>query len=167
VPEDRRSHGVALDLSIRENVTLASLERYGAGGLVRRSREKEAVDRLIEAIAIRTPSGETAVRNLSGGNQQKVVLAKWLSRKSSIYLLDEPTVAVDVGAKAEIYQLLARLAADGAGILLLSTDLLELTGLCHRILVLYRGEGVATFEAAATSGDELLRWATGAQRRPA
>jgi ribose transport system ATP-binding protein len=103
------------------------------------------------------------VRQLSGGNQQKVVLAKWLSRRSRVYVLDEPTVAVDVGAKVEIYHLLNRLAADGAGILMLSTELLELIGVCDRILVMYRGRLVEEFDAAATSDDELLASITGAR----
>lgn len=103
------------------------------------------------------------MRQLSGGNQQKVVLAKWLSRASSIYVLDEPTVAIDVGSKVEIYHLLNKLAGEGAGILMLSTDLLELVGMCDRISVMYRGRMTATFEAAETDSNELLLWATGAR----
>ncbi len=164
VPEDRRVHGVALGLSVRENVTLASLERYSSGGFVNAAKERQGVDDLVQTLAIKTAGREALVRQLSGGNQQKVVLAKWLSRKSSIYVLDEPTVAIDVGSKVEIYHLLNRLAAEGAGILMLSTDLLELVGLCDRISVLYRGRLTKTFEAVETSSDELLLWATGAQR---
>jgi ribose transport system ATP-binding protein len=163
VPEDRRAHGAALDLSVRENVTLASLERYSRNGVLRHRAEREAVDELIGRLAIRADGREARVRQLSGGNQQKVVLAKWLSRRSRVYVLDEPTVAVDVGAKVEIYHLLNRLAADGAGILMLSTELLELIGVCDRILVMYRGRLVEEFDAAATSDDELLASITGAR----
>ena len=163
VPEDRRMHGVAQGLSVRENVTLASLDRYGSGGFVNAAKERLGVDALIKTLAIKTAGREALVRQLSGGNQQKVVLAKWLSRASSIYVLDEPTVAIDVGSKVEIYHLLNKLAAEGAGILMLSTDLLELVGMCDRISVMYRGRLTATFEAAETDSDELLLWATGAQ----
>ena len=164
VPEDRRSHGVALGLSVRENVTLASLDRYGSAGFVDAGKERRGVDALIETLAIKTPGRETLVRQLSGGNQQKVVLAKWLSRASSIYVLDEPTVAIDIGSKVEIYHLLNKLAAEGAGILMLSSDLLELVGMCDRIAVMYRGRITKTFAAAETTSDELLLWATGAER---
>jgi len=163
VPEDRRTHGVALGLSVRENVTLASLDRYGRAGFVDAAKERRGVNELIQTLAIKTPGREALVRQLSGGNQQKVVLAKWLSRASSIYVLDEPTVAIDVGSKVEIYHLLNQLAAEGAGILMLSTDLLELVGMCDRIAVMYRGRITKTFAAADTTSDELLLWATGAQ----
>ena len=115
-------------------------------------RSVRGVDELIQTLAIKTSGREALVRQLSGGNQQKVVvLAKWLSRASSIYVLDEPTVAIDVGSKVEIYHLLNKLAAEGAGILMLSTDLLELVGMCDRIAVMYRGRITRTFEAAETS----------------
>jgi len=163
VPEDRRIHGVALGLSVRENVTLASLDRYGNAGFVDATKERRGVDDLIQTLAIKTSGREALVRHLSGGNQQKVVLAKWLSRASSIYVLDEPTVAIDVGSKVEIYHLLNKLATEGAGILMMSSDLLELVGMCDRIAVMYRGRVTKTFVAADTTSDELLLWATGAQ----
>lgn len=163
VPEDRRAHGVAMDLSVRENTTVASLERYSRAGFLRHRAERAAVDDLIKALAIRTDGREALVRQLSGGNQQKVVLAKWLSRRSRVYVLDEPTAAVDVGAKVEIYHLLNHLAGEGAGILMLSTELLELIGACDRILVMYRGRIIDAFDAAATSDDELLASITGAR----
>ena len=161
VPEDRRGHGVALSLSVRENTTIASLDRVARGPLIDFAGERAEVDRLIRELAIKTPDRDTMVRNLSGGNQQKVVLAKWLSRQSSLYLLDEPTVGVDVGAKVEIYRLIDGLAANGAGVLVLSSDLLELLGLCDRILVMYRGRIVCDTPAAATDSDALLLHATG------
>jgi ribose transport system ATP-binding protein len=163
VPEDRRAHGVAMGLSVRENTTIASLSRYSRGGFLRHRAECAAVDELIGTLAIRTDGRDALVRQLSGGNQQKVVLAKWLSRRSKVFVLDEPTVAVDVGAKVEIYHLLNRLAGEGAGILMLSTELMELIGVCDRILVMYRGRIVDTFDAASTNDDELLASATGAR----
>ena len=162
VPEDRRVHGVAMGLSVRENITIASLGRYSRNGFLRHRAERAGVDELIETLAIRTDGREAMVRQLSGGNQQKVVLAKWLSRQSRVYVLDEPTVAVDVGAKVEIYHLLNRLASEGAGILMLSTELMELIGACDRILVMYRGRIIDEFAAAETTNDELLASATGA-----
>jgi ribose transport system ATP-binding protein len=162
VPENRREHGVALDLSVRENVTLASLRQYSRLGFLQLAREARDVDELISRLSVRTPHRHTAVRHLSGGNQQKVALAKWLSRRSSLYILDEPTVGVDIGSKVEIYRLIGELAEQGAGILTLSADLLELLGICDRILVMYRGRIAREFSAAATNSDELLACATGA-----
>jgi ribose transport system ATP-binding protein len=162
VPEDRREHGVSLGMSVRENVTLASLQKYSRCGLLQAAREKESVDSLIQQLMIQTPDCEMTARNLSGGNQQKIVLAKWLSCQSAVYLLDEPTVGVDVGAKVEIYRLIGALAEQGSGILLLSTDLLELSGVCDRILVMYRGHITREFIGAETDADEILASTTGA-----
>jgi ribose transport system ATP-binding protein len=162
VPENRREHGIALDLSVRENVTLASLRQYSRFGFLQLAREARDVDELISRLSVRTPHRDTAARHLSGGNQQKVALAKWLSRRSSLYLLDEPTVGVDIGSKVEIYRLIGELAEEGAGILTLSADLLELLGICDRILVMYRGRIAREFAAARTNSDELLACATGA-----
>lgn len=162
VPEDRRAQGVALQMSIRENVTLASLRKFVRFGFLQPGREKAAARELISKLAIRTASQNSPVRDLSGGNQQKVVLAKWLSRQSAVYLLDEPTVGVDVGAKVEIYRLIGELAQQGAGILLLSSDLLELLGIADRILVMYRGRLAGEFNAGHTTSVELLSCATGA-----
>ncbi|OCC03941.1 sugar ABC transporter [Labrys sp. WJW] len=156
VPEDRRAQGVALGLSIRENATLASLGQITRLGWLDRSGERSKVSRLIEALKIKASSQDAPVRTLSGGNQQKVVIAKWLARRSDVYVLDEPTVGVDVAAKAEIYRLIAELAEEGAGVLLLSADLDELLGVCDRVLVMHRGGVVGTYETAATSSDQLL-----------
>lgn len=163
VPEDRRTHGVATALSVRENTTLASLARVSRFGLLARRRETGVVARLVAALTIRTHSAETPVRHLSGGNQQKVALAKWLSRASSLYLLDEPTVGVDVGAKTEIYRLLDGLVRDGAGVLLFSSDLIELLGVADRVLVMKRGRIVRELVARETDTQTVLAWATGAR----
>lgn len=165
VPEDRRAHGVAIDLSVRDNITLASLDRYMSGGFVSRSREAAAVDALIKELSIKTPHRDQPVRNLSGGNQQKVTLAKWLSCQSRVYVLDEPTVAVDVGAKIEIYNLLNRLASEGAAILFMSSDLLEVAGFCDRAITVYRGEISGEFAGADLNSDALLAAASGAGKR--
>jgi ribose transport system ATP-binding protein len=158
VPEDRRSDGVGLRLSVLENTTLASLGRFSRRGLMRRSPEIAEVDRLVGNLSIRAASRNSLVRTLSGGNQQKVVLAKWLSRQSGLYILDEPTIGVDVGSKTEIYQLIGDLVERGAGVLILP----ELLGLADRILVMYRGEISREFEAASATATEILAEATGA-----
>ena len=162
IPEDRRAHGVAIGLSVAENVSLASLKRYCNRGFVSPAAEQKAVDGLIRDLSIRTPDRHTQVRNLSGGNQQKVAVAKWLSCQSKVYLLDEPTVAVDVGAKVEIYTLLNRLAAEGAAILFNSSDLEELAGMCDRVLVVYRGKMTNAFGKDELDSDRLLAAASGA-----
>ena len=167
VPEDRRAHGIAPSLSVRENMTLASLGRFSRLGLLARPREHAAVQRLIDALGIRTPGTEAPVRHLSGGSQQKVVLAKWLSRgpthRAPVYLLDEPTVGVDVGAKAEIYRLLDQLAEDGAAILLFSSDLIELLDVTHRVLVMARGRVVQELISHEADRQDVLAWASGAR----
>ncbi len=163
IPEDRRAHGVAIGLSVAENISLASLPQVSDYGFVRRGAEARAVDRVIEALKILTPGRRTLVRNLSGGNQQKVAVAKWLSCRSRVYLLDEPTVAVDVGAKVEIYTLMNRLAGEGAAILFLSSDLEEIAEICDRALVIYRGRITREFRRAELDSDRLLAAASGAR----
>jgi ribose transport system ATP-binding protein len=162
VPEDRRGQGIAVDVSVRENITLASLRKLTRLGLISGRRERRQVQTLIERLDIKTPGPEARLRDLSGGNQQKVVLAKWLSADSDIYILDEPTVAIDVAAKVEIYRLLGEFAQRGAAILILSTDLLELQGICDRILVMYRGRIVRDLAAHDARPEEILEAATGA-----
>lgn len=166
VPEDRRHQGIAPEISVRENATLASLGSLTRFGLIDARQERRKVESLIERLGIKTPGPETQLRDLSGGNQQKVVLAKWLSAKSDVYILDEPTVAVDVAAKVEIYRLIGELAARGAAILILSSDLMELRGICDHILVMYRGRIVRRLSPDHATTDEILAAATGADPRP-
>ncbi|WP_349434783.1 sugar ABC transporter ATP-binding protein [Pararhizobium sp. A13] len=161
VPEDRRGNGIALDLSVAENTTLASLKRFTRLGFLDRAGERTEVDGLIERLQVKTSGRDALLRTLSGGNQQKVAIAKWLSRQSEIYLLDEPTVGVDVGSKVEIYKLIGDLAARGAGLLVLSSDLAELVGITDRILVLYRGRIVKEFISSQTTPDTVLAEVTG------
>ncbi len=162
VPEDRRAEGVIGRLSLRENATLASLDEFRRRGLLDRRRQAGAADTLIDRLRVRTSGREQPVAELSGGNQQKVALGKWLRRDARVYLLDEPTVGVDVAAKVEIYGLLAETVARGAGAVVFSSDLEELLGLADRILVLYRGRLVGSFEAGRTDASTLLARATGA-----
>jgi ribose transport system ATP-binding protein len=156
VPEDRRNLGIVQDLSVRENITLASLKSVSRGNVINHKNEKKKVASLIERLAIRTPNQEEPVNFLSGGNQQKVVISKWLSSGVTLYILNQPTAAVDVGAKAEIYSLINELAAEGAGVLLVSQDLQELVGLSNRILVMFRGEIIDELKGNNVTTDQVL-----------
>ena len=145
LPEDRKSQGLLLNRALRENVSLASLRRFSRLGVLNLGREQTAVRDLISRLRIAARnSGQPAV-TLSGGNQQKVVLARWLARHCRILLVDEPTRGVDVGAKEEIHRLLRGLASEGAAVLVVSSELKELFALCSRILVMRRGRLVGDF----------------------
>jgi len=145
VPEDRGLQGLIRSQSLRVNVSLASLSRVTQRGLIRRTFESAEALRAIKEFGIRARGPEQRVRQLSGGNQQKVVLAKWLATGPRIVILDEPTRGIDVGARAEIYALISRLAGQGLAILLISSDLPEVLGMSDRVLVMSRGRAVATF----------------------
>lgn len=162
VPEDRRHQGVILGHSIAENIALPNLPLLTRAGFVRRPQERALPDARIADLGIRTPGRDQPVGALSGGNQQKVALDKWLSRDARVYLLDEPTVAVDVGAKTEIYTLLGKLAESGAAVLILSSDLLEIEGFCDRALIVHRGRLIDGFTGPQLTADYMLAAATGA-----
>jgi len=164
LPEERRTQGISPLLSVLENITLAGLKGFSRWGLLSRRRERLESRRLVDELVIKTAGVDAAVSQLSGGNQQKVALAKWLSRHSAVYLLDEPCVGVDIGAKVEIYRLIGKLVQEGAGVLVLSSDLPELLGIADRILVLHRGQIAGEFLAGEADADQLLGCATGALR---
>lgn len=159
VTEDRKGQGLVLDLSLRENISLAHIP--ARLGVIDRGRERAQARELIEQLHIRTRDMELDVRALSGGNQQKVVLAKWLALKPSVLLLDEPTRGVDIGGKAEIYQIINRLAEQGVAIVMISSELPEVLAMSDRILVMHEGRATALLEAAATTQEEIMRAATG------
>jgi ribose transport system ATP-binding protein len=138
--EDRKQQGLILDMPCYVNVTLTDLAQVSRAGLLNADKEKARTNAMVQDLVIKTPSVNQWVRNLSGGNQQKVVLAKWLFRQPDVLMFDEPTRGIDVGAKYEIYTLLWRLAAEGKGIIVVSSDLMELLGICHRILVISNGK---------------------------
>jgi ribose transport system ATP-binding protein len=139
IPEDRKTEGLMLPMSVRDNLSVAAFDRFTRFGVIDRRRQSALIDEMIRLIEIKTASPDLAVSALSGGNQQKVVIAKWLMNKPRIILLNDPTRGIDVGTKQEIYRLLRRLADDGAAILLYSTDYDELIGCCDRVLVMYDG----------------------------
>jgi ribose transport system ATP-binding protein len=163
ITEDRKTQGLVLGMSVRENTTLAHLDEFtNPDQLVSTAREKEATREKIEELRIRTPGTEQIVRNLSGGNQQKVVLAKWLLGTARVFLFDEPTRGIDVGAKAEIYHLMLELARNGAAIVMVSSELPEVLGMAHRILVIRDGRIAAEFARADATPERVIAAATGA-----
>jgi rhamnose transport system ATP-binding protein len=139
VPEDRRQHGVILDMSVAANTTLANLGSVSSGGLIDASRERAAAESYRERFRIKVPTVDAAVGTLSGGNQQKVALARWLSTKPRVLILDEPTQGVDVGSKAEIHSLMQTLAEQGLAIVMISSELPEILGMSDRIAVMRAG----------------------------
>ena len=161
VPEDRRQHGVIGAMSVAANTSLASLGRLARAGMLDRAAERAEAQRFVGEFAIRTPSIDAAVGTLSGGNQQKVALARWLATKPKLLILDEPTQGVDIGAKAEIHRLIRALAADGLAILLISSELTELLGLAHRIGVMRGGRLVGLLDHADATEERLMSLALG------
>jgi len=139
IPEDRKTEGLMLPMTVRENLSFASLDRISHGSVIDTAEETRLIDEMIKLLAIRTDGTAIPVGSLSGGNQQKVVIAKWLMNRPRIILLNDPTRGIDVGTKQEIYQLLRKLADAGAAIVFYSTDYDELIGCCDRVLVLYAG----------------------------
>ena len=144
VPEDRQLQGLVLDHSIERNFSLPRLPHFSWASWIRRGVETQETEAAINHLAIKAPGPSTPVRNLSGGNQQKVVFAKWSNARTRILLLDEPTVGVDVGAREEIYGLIREATRSGAGVLIVSSDLSELILLCDRISVVVDGRVIAT-----------------------
>ncbi len=139
IPEDRKTEGLMLPMTVRENLSFAVLDRITCAGVVDRVQEQKLIDEMVRLLAIKSAGLDVPVGALSGGNQQKVVIAKWLMRRPRILLLNDPTRGIDIGTKQEIYQLLRKLADEGAAILFYSTDYDELIGCCDRVLVLYDG----------------------------
>jgi ribose transport system ATP-binding protein len=154
--EDRKGQGLILDMPLSVNITLTDLAQITRGGLLQKRLEKSAAEKLVEDLSIKTPSVDQWARYLSGGNQQKVVLAKWLFRHTDVLIFDEPTRGIDVGAKYEIYLLLWQLAAEGKGIIVVSSDLPELLGICHRIMVFSNGKITGVVDRPDFSQERIL-----------
>jgi ABC-type sugar transport system ATPase subunit len=161
VPEDRKRQGLALPLSCRMNFSLPILDRITRGGFLLKSIERRTMDALFSRLMVKTPSVDAPVAHLSGGNQQKIVLAKWLARQARLLILDEPTRGVDVGAKAALHQLIDELASQGLAIVLISSELPELLNLSTRILVMREGRIVGELPRASATQDQLLRMMSG------
>ena len=161
VPEDRRGEGLVVEMSVRENVTLPSLPRFTRMGLIQRSLEQKTASEQIASLKIKTPGTEARVLNLSGGNQQKVVLGKWLAMEPKVMILDEPTRGIDVGAKAEIYRLMRELAAQGAVILMISSDMEEVLHISDRVAVMHEGAITGVLERPDCSEQNIMQLAVG------
>ena len=161
LPEDRKQQGLILPMTVRENTTLAVLRKLSRALFVQSSEEKRVTDRFIDDLQIRTPSREQKVNNLSGGNQQKVVLAKWLAISPRVLILDEPTRGIDVGAKAEVHEIMARLAESGEAVLMISSDLPEVLGMSDRVLVMHEGRITAEFDRDEVVKENVMLAATG------
>jgi ribose transport system ATP-binding protein len=160
-PEDRRATGVLTTLSVRENVSLPSLDRLASAGLVRKSEEREMAVDMRSRLGIKAPTVETPVSGLSGGNQQKVVLAKWLARDPKCLIFDEPTRGIDVGARSEIYDLMRRLADEGVAILMISSDMEEVLSMSDRILVMHEGKLTGSLTCEEATEESVMRLAVG------
>ncbi|AYO29208.1 ATP-binding cassette domain-containing protein [Biomaibacter acetigenes] len=161
VPEDRRKDGFVPLMSVRENLSLPSLPWINTWGWIDRKTEGEIAAHYISALEIKTPSHDQALSNLSGGNQQKCVLGKWLARNPRIIILDEPTRGVDVGAKAEIHRIIEGLAQKGVAIIMISSELPEILGVSDRIIVLHEGTITGEYDAASASQEKIMQSATG------
>ena len=161
--EDRHRYGLVQGMSVRENVSMACLDRLARMGVVDQSKERKLADGYVRDLNIITPSVETAAKNLSGGNQQKVIVSKWLATTPRMLILDEPTRGVDVGAKVEIFNILNRLVCEGMAILFISSELPEIMGMSDRILVMHEGRLTGEFVGGQCTEEQIMRSATGGE----
>ncbi len=164
--EDRKRDGLALNLQVDQNVTLANVNSVSNGwGVISKHKERVIADKFVNDLRIKTPSLEQQVIYLSGGNQQKIVIAKWLCRNSKVIIFDEPTRGIDVGAKFEVYELINSLAAEGAGIIMISSELPEILGMSDRIIVLHEGEITGQLDISEATQERILNLATGLENQ--
>jgi ribose transport system ATP-binding protein len=161
VPEDRRAEGLVARMSVCENITLPRVSRFACLGWLRAARERRCADEQIAALQVKTPNRDTLVANLSGGNQQKVVLGKWLPMNPRVMIFDEPTRGIDVGAKAEIYRIMRDLAERGTVVLMISSDMEEILHLSDRVAVMHEGEITGILERDRCDEGNIMRLAVG------
>ena len=166
VPEDRKQQGLVLEMAVRENMSLASLGRDQRKGLLNHDREKEISQEMVADMKIKTPSDLQEVQYLSGGNQQKVVVGKWLAMKPRVLFLDEPTRGIDVGAKQDIYKLMEKLAEEGVAILFVSSEMEEIIGMSDRAIVMHEGKLTGTLMRDELTEESVMQLATGTQAKP-
>jgi ABC-type sugar transport system ATPase subunit len=160
LPEDRKEQGLVLSLAVRENMVLANLDQITRLGFVKLGEERDWVQQYVDRLDIRTPSLEQRAVNLSGGNQQKVVISKWLMLQPKILIMDEPTRGIDVGAKAEIYNLMDQLAHSGVGIIMISSELPELLAMSDRVVCMAEGRVTGTLERDDATPERVMRYCT-------
>jgi ribose transport system ATP-binding protein len=161
VPEDRKNLALFMTKPVRWNISMTQLPRISPSGLIRSHRESALANDFVQRLHVRVPHIETLERNLSGGNQQKTVLARWLATNPKLLILDEPTHGVDVGAKAEIYEMMRQLAQQGIGIILISSELPEILAMSDRIVVMHDGRVTGTLDHAEATEDKVMALATG------
>jgi ribose transport system ATP-binding protein len=166
VPEDRRRTGLVTSMTIRENITLPALDRYSDAGLLKFRKERTESERLSKELRVKCSSIEQRVSTLSGGNQQKVVLAKWLALEPKLLIFDEPTRGIDVGAKAEIYDLMRALAEKGVAVMMISSDMEEVLGESQRVIVMHEGSIAGLLDRSECSEEAIMRLAVGHHDTP-
>ncbi|MDC0293246.1 sugar ABC transporter ATP-binding protein, partial [Verrucomicrobia bacterium] len=166
VPEDRKQQGLVLEMAVRENMSLASLGRDQNKGFLNHRREQDISREMVAEMKIKTPSDLQEVQYLSGGNQQKVVLGKWLAMKPRVLFLDEPTRGIDVGAKQDIYKLMEKLAEEGVAILFVSSEMEEIIGMSDRAIVMHEGKLTGTLMRDELTEESVMQLATGTQTKP-
>ena len=155
--------GLIVDFNVRENISLPNLESYASAKFINRAKETKAALDACKEINIKTPTPEMRAANLSGGNQQKVVLAKWLTFAPRVLIFDEPTRGIDVGAKSEIYQLIRNLAAEGVSVIVISSEMEEVLGISDRIAVMHEGRLTGILDRPQFSEEAVMRLATGTE----
>jgi ribose transport system ATP-binding protein len=160
IPEDRKLHGLLLKMSVQDNIIFSSLKKFMKGLMLNAAQITDAVGGAILRLAIKTPGPKQLVKFLSGGNQQKVVLAKWMESNAQVYLFDEPTRGIDVGAKYEIYELMNTLKSNGKGIIMVSSDMQELIGMSDRILVMKDGQVSGELKHGEITQENILKHAS-------
>ena len=158
--EDRKRYGVAVQKTVAENTTMATVHQFMRGIFINRKKEAAVAQEYVDALATKTPSVDQLVVNLSGGNQQKVVIAKWLTRDSDILIFDEPTRGIDVGAKNEIYKLMNKLAAEGKSIIMISSEMTEILRMSDRIVVMCEGKKTGEIGIAEATQEKIMNLAT-------
>jgi len=161
IPEDRKLQGLVLPFSVETNISMASMDRFSRFGIIRQSLEKGIGERQVQALAVKTPSVRVPVVNLSGGNQQKCIVGRWLEIAPKIFIMDEPTKGIDVGAKYEIYLLMKRIAEDGGAIILISSELPEVLNMSNRVLTIFEGRVTGEFDPSTTPVDRIMASALG------
>ncbi|MEP7453323.1 ATP-binding cassette domain-containing protein [Phyllobacterium sp. SB3] len=161
IPEDRRHEGLITDMSVRDNLTLPNISRWAKFGILKLGQEKQAAQDLVKRLSIQPPNINQQTKNLSGGNQQKIVIGRWLTGSAEIFLFDEPTTGVDVGSKVEIYKQMVELTRRGAAVILISSDFEEIAGMCDRVAVMHKGGVNVVLEREGVDPATLLYWATG------
>ena len=159
VPEDRQLLGLILLMAVKENITLPGLNRLSRWGVINRAKEREIADYYVDKLMIQTPGIDQPVMGLSGGNQQKVVLAKWLALKPRILILDEPTRGIDVGAKTDVHALMSEIASQGIGIIMISSEMPEILGMSDRIIVMARGGITGEFTSEEADQEKIMNCA--------